>query len=86
MNTVAVFLFSYGNHYQLTEYVDRSLELLESLPVEQNLIVNDFKVLGVKAKTAFESQALLELRQNYCNYKKCLQCGIGNQILNTNRL
>jgi len=86
LNTIAVFLFAYGNHYQLTGFVDRSLELLESLPVEQNLMVNDFIAVGVKAKTAFESQALLELRQQYCNYKKCLQCGIGNQILNTNRL
>lgn len=81
VNTVALFLFSYGNHHQLTDYVDRSLELLESLPLEQNLVVNNFKALGVKAKTAFESQALFELRQTYCNYKKCLQCGIGNQIL-----
>jgi len=86
MNTVAAFLFSYGNHYQLPDHVERSLELLESLPVEQNNMVNDFKVLGVKAQSAFQSQALLELRQSYCNHKKCLQCGIGNQILNTNRL
>jgi len=86
MNTVAVFLFSYGNHYQLPRYVDRSLELLESLPLEQNYILDDFKALGVKAQNAFESQALLELRQSYCNQKKCLQCGIGNQILSTNRL
>jgi hypothetical protein len=86
MNTVAVFLFSYGNYYQLPGYIDRSLELLENLPIEQNYIVNDFEVLGVKAKNAFESQALLELRKSYCNPKRCLQCGIGNQILSTNRL
>jgi hypothetical protein len=35
----------------------------------------------VKINTAFESQALLELKNNYCDYKKCLQCGIGNKIL-----
>ena len=86
MNTVAVFLYSYGNHYKLPAYVNRSLELLEQLPVEHNYIVDDFKELGIKAKSAFESQGLVELRQSYCNHKKCLQCGIGNQILSTNRL
>ncbi|WP_345948024.1 DUF2851 family protein [Mucilaginibacter sp. PAMB04274] len=82
MNTIAVFLYSYGHHHKLQQYIDRSLELLESVPVEQNHIVNDFTNLGVIAKSAFESQALLELKNNYCNHKKCLQCGVGNQILN----
>lgn len=84
LNTVSLFLFSYGNHLQQQNYVYRSLELLGALPVESNNIVNDFKDLGVKAKTAFESQALLELRNNYCNHKKCLQCGVGNEILKLN--
>jgi hypothetical protein len=81
LNTLALFLFSYGRHMQLQYYIDRSLKLLENLPNEQNNIIADFDMLGVKAKTAFESQALLELKKNYCNFKKCLQCGIGNKIL-----
>ena len=81
LNTLAVFLFSYGKHLQLQYYIDRSLKLLESLPKEENNIIHDFNDLGVKIKTAFESQALLELRNNYCTFKKCLQCGIGNKIL-----
>ena len=81
LNTLAVFLFSYGKHLQLEYYISRSMKLLESLPKEENNIINDFDVLGVKVKNAFESQALLELKNNYCNFKKCLQCGIGNKIL-----
>jgi hypothetical protein len=82
LNTVALFLYSYGSYLQQPTYVDKSLELLENLPLEDNIIVNEFGDLGVKAKSAFESQALLELRNSYCNHKKCLQCGIGNKILN----
>ncbi|WP_158828198.1 DUF2851 family protein [Mucilaginibacter lacusdianchii] len=82
MNTVAVFLFSYGNHHQLQRYIDRGMQLLEDLPVESNHVVTDFEALGIKVKTAFESQALLELKNSYCNHKKCLTCGVGNQILN----
>jgi hypothetical protein len=85
MNTIALFLFSYGHHMKLVEYSDKSLELLESLPVEQNYVVNDFKTLGIEVKTALESQALLQLKNNYCDYKKCLQCSVGNQLLNMKR-
>ncbi len=82
INTVALFLFAYGRHHQQEVYIDRSLLLLESLPFEHNHVVNDFEEMGVKVKTAFESQALLELKNSYCNHKKCLQCGVGNHILN----
>jgi len=81
LNTLALFLFSYGRHNQIQHYINRSLALLEILPHENNKIVTDFTNLGVKIKTAFESQALLELKNSYCNYKKCLQCGVGNKIL-----
>ncbi|MET3499844.1 hypothetical protein ABIC45_001435 [Mucilaginibacter rubeus] len=81
LNTVALFLFSYGKQHQQQYYISRGLKLLENLPAEKNNIIADFVNLGVKIETAFESQALLELKNNYCNYKKCLQCGVGNKIL-----
>lgn len=81
LNTLVLFLFSYGKHHQLQHFMDTSLKLLENLPSEQNNIVADFDNLGIKANSAFETQALLELKNYYCNYKKCLQCSVGNQIL-----
>lgn len=81
LNTLALFLFSYGKHNQIQHYINRCLKLLEHLPNENNKIITDFVNLGVKITTAFESQALLELKNNYCNYKKCLHCGVGNKIL-----
>jgi hypothetical protein len=81
LNTLVLFLFAYGKHLQLQHYINRSLHLLEHLPGEQNNIVNNFEALGVKIATAFESQAVLELKNNYCDNKKCLHCGVGNKIL-----
>ncbi|HEY4194197.1 MAG TPA: DUF2851 family protein [Mucilaginibacter sp.] len=81
LNTFVLFLFSYGKHNQQEYYINRSLKLLEQLPAEQNKIVTNFDLLGIKVNTAFDSQALLELKNNYCDYKKCLQCGVGNKIL-----
>lgn len=84
LNTVVLFLFSYGRHMKLQHFVSRALKLLESIPAEQNNITADFANLGVNIKTAFESQALLELKNTYCDYKKCLQCGVGIKILKPN--
>lgn len=81
LNTIVLFLFSYGKHNQVQHYISRSLKLLENLPGESNNIITEFANLGVKISTAFESQALLELKNSYCNYKKCLECGVGNKIL-----
>ena len=81
LNTLVLFLFSYGKQHQLQHFMDRSLKLLENLPGEQNNIIADFDNLGIQAHSAFESQALLELKNYYCNYKKCLQCSVGNKIL-----
>ncbi|MCC8409859.1 DUF2851 family protein [Mucilaginibacter sp. UR6-1] len=84
LNTVALFLFTYGKQHKQQYHINRALKLLESLPAETNNITADFVNLGLKIKTAFESQALLELKNNYCDYKKCLDCSVGNKILKLN--
>ena len=81
LNTIVLFLFSYGKHHGQQHFIDRALKILENLPGEQNNIVADFESLGIKTTSAFETQALLELKNYYCNYKKCLQCSVGNKIL-----
>jgi hypothetical protein len=81
LNTIAVFLFSYGTHLKKQHYISRALQLLEYLPAEKNHITDDFVNLGLKINSAFESQALLELKNFYCNDKKCLHCAVGNKIL-----
>lgn len=81
LNSFVLFLFCYGKHNQQEYFINRSLKLLEKLPAEENNIVTNFGLLGIKLGTAFDSQALLELKNGYCSQKKCLQCGIGNKIL-----
>jgi hypothetical protein len=81
LNTFALFLFCYGKRNQQEYFITRSLKLLEKLPAEQNNIVTNFDSVGIKVNTAFDSQALLELKNSYCSHKKCLQCGVGNKIL-----
>lgn len=81
LNTFVLFLFSYGMYTKQQYFISRAMKLLESLPAESNSIIDGFTAIGVKTKSAFESQALLELKNNYCDHKKCLNCGVGIKIL-----
>ena len=57
------------------------LQLYKSIKPEKNNILSNFKDLKLKVESSFDSQALIELKTEYCNKQKCLQCEIGNKIL-----
>jgi hypothetical protein len=57
------------------------MQLIKQLSSEKNSIISNFSDLKIKSKTALESQALLELKNNYCTKKRCLHCAIGNNLL-----
>ncbi|MCO5260247.1 MAG: DUF2851 family protein [Crocinitomicaceae bacterium] len=57
------------------------IDFLEKLPPDENYIIQKWKNSGIKPKNAYESQALIELFNEYCTYKKCLNCQIGVKIM-----
>lgn len=81
INTIAPLLFLYGNWKQEERFKDRALQLLEALPPEKNHIIEQWKNLGLSVDSAYTSQALLQLKNSYCDRKACLQCAVGNAIL-----
>ncbi len=81
INTVIPFLFVYGKTRSEQAIVDKSLRFLDQLPGESNTIIKKWESLGMGVRTAFNTQALIELKTNYCNHKKCLECAIGNDLL-----
>jgi hypothetical protein len=81
INTVAPLLFFYGKETANPSYQEKAIDLLESLPSENNSIIKRWKENNIYAKRSSESQSLIELTNNYCKPKKCLTCGIGKQIL-----
>ena len=56
--------------------------LLSQLPAEKNVIMDKFIDLGVDIDDALHSQAMIQLKNRYCDQKACLQCAIGNYLLN----
>jgi len=81
INAVAPVLFAYGKYKGEEDLCDRAIQLLETCKPESNAIINGWKKLDVKPASAFESQYLLQLKNEYCDKFRCLDCAIGHRIL-----
>ena len=81
INTVCPLLFVYSQRKGLVQYQERAMQLLEDIKAETNTISRNFDKMGVTAKNAMESQALIQLKTNYCDSKKCLNCNLGTKLL-----
>jgi len=81
INTVIPVLYAYGYLNNKENYKTKALEWMEQLAAEKNSITKGFEQLHVENKSAYDSQALIQLKNEYCNYKQCLLCAVGNQVL-----
>ena len=77
INTVVPFLYTYGKYKSEEKLCLRATNILEELPPENNYITRLWKECGLNAAHAGDSQALIQLKKNYCDTKKCLYCRIG---------
>lgn len=85
INTIAPLLFLYGKKMGDEQFCIKAVDLLEHLEPENNTITRQWANLGLTAKHAGDSQALLELKKQYCSNKRCLECSVGYRILKTGK-
>jgi hypothetical protein len=81
INTIVPFLFVYGKLKNDDSLQQKATDWLEQLKAESNTITRNFSTLGLKPLNAMQSQALIQLKNEYCNAKRCLECRIGHEIL-----
>ncbi len=81
INTIIPVLFAYGLYTKDEAIKTKAILWLTNLSPEQNTITRNWVKYGVKNYNALDAQALIELKNNYCQYHKCLDCAIGNAIL-----
>lgn len=81
INGMIPLVYEYSRQTGSEEFRQNAISILEALPAESNKILSGWKKLGLNVPNAFYSQGLLQLKNCYCNLKKCLYCQIGNQIL-----
>lgn len=81
INTVCTFLFAYGQHKHNEELCQRAIRFLETIKPENNYITRLWEECGLKAENAADSQALIQLKKEYCDRKRCLCCRFGYEYL-----
>ena len=80
INTIIPVQFAYAKSHG-KEVSETIVALLKEIAPEKNMIIQKFQNFGVMSKSAFETQSLLQQKNEYCNQSKCLQCAIGIQLL-----
>lgn len=81
INTLAPLLYLYGQKTGNPQFITYATDVLENISPEKNTIISSWFALAIKAKSAADTQALLYLKKEYCSQKRCLDCAIGNAIL-----
>ncbi|MFY7965310.1 MAG: DUF2851 family protein [Chitinophagaceae bacterium] len=84
INTIVPIVFAYGHYSKEDDFKAKAMNWLQELKPEKNNITKNWEALQIEHSSAFDSQALIELNNNYCNKKMCLQCAVGNKILKGN--
>ncbi|RTZ08669.1 DUF2851 family protein [Flavobacterium sp. GSP6] len=83
INTIIPLQFAFAKS-QGKEISEDLIRLLEEVSPEKNAIIDKFKSFGVLAASAFDTQSLLQLKMEYCNAGKCLECAVGMELLKKN--
>lgn len=81
INTVVPLLVAYANQKDNRDYLEKAIRLLEEISAEENNITKHWQSMGLKIKSAFDSQASIEWHNHFCLAKKCLECNVGVDIL-----
>ncbi|MBK5279461.1 MAG: DUF2851 family protein, partial [Bacteroidia bacterium] len=81
INTIVPILVAYGKQKDEQPFIDRALNFLQQSHPESNKITKAWISFGLPAKSAFDSQGLIELNNNFCLKRRCLSCTIGATIL-----
>lgn len=81
INAVVPLAYAYAVSHGSDTTADRAIDILQTLPAENNAPVRLFRLAGMPCTSAFDSQAIIQLRRCYCEQRKCLYCRIGHRAL-----
>ncbi len=84
INSISTILYAYGQKVENYALVERSIAVLEGVRAESNSIITNWKKIGFEILSAKKSQALIELKRENCEKKKCLSCLFGMELIKSN--
>ena len=81
INSIIPLLYAYGKMIPDPVSLKKSISWLEQIPAEHNHCMQGWKRMGMSVKKSSGSQALIELKKQFCDQRKCLECDIGKELL-----
>jgi hypothetical protein len=81
INAVIPLIFLYGKNRDNQELCEKAVSFLEEIKAEENSVLTEWKKSGIEALSSFDSQALIQLRNEYCKKRRCLECRIGARLI-----
>jgi hypothetical protein len=81
VNAIIPSIFVFGRYRDSNEICEKAIMFLEETGPEENTIIYEWQSAGIYADSAFLTQGLIQLRNNYCKKRRCLDCGIGSKLL-----
>jgi hypothetical protein len=81
INTILPLLYLYGREKGDSRYQEKAISFMGQLSPEENYIISGWNELNISTVSAGETQALLQLKQSYCDEKRCLGCAVGARLL-----
>ena len=84
INTIIPVQFAYARS-QGKDVIENCISMLENIAPEKNAVIQKFDDFGIVAQDAFKTQSLLQLKNEYCNKSRCLDCAIGTELLKSHQ-
>lgn len=81
INVVVPVRFAYARFTGDDDMQEDALALLERVPYEDNKTTRLFVGSAFPCRSAYDSQAQIELMEYFCTQKRCLKCSIGEKIV-----
>jgi hypothetical protein len=85
INAVIPIIFINGRFHDNNDVCEKALTFLEEIGPETNSMIRDWKSAGIEVESAFYTQALLQLTDEYCRKRRCLECRIGCKLISSGR-
>lgn len=84
INAIVPLMYLCGKNRNLSSLSNLAIDIMEQISAEDNKIIRLWRSLNVKPLNAVHSQALIYLKNNYCDKYNCLNCKIGSKIIRSN--
>ena len=80
INTIVPVKFAYAKSTG-KDIAEELIVIMQQLDPEKNAVIDKFRHYKTTVQSAYDTQALLQLKNEYCNHHRCMHCAVGLELL-----